>query len=251
MGRIKNDSFLALDIETIPSGDPTEIKAEIAETISAPATMKKSETIADWHNGVGKYAGKKEALIEEIFRKRALDGGTGIVISAAYDHIGPSVSSHGNFFTATFTQGPTDSSRSGDAKDEENLLRTLFDYLDISTRAPFFVGHNIRFDLEFLWKRAVILGIKPNFKLPFLGRHDIDFYCTMQAWAGYNKYIAQDELCKILGLPKKPDDINGSNIYDHYLRNDFDRIREYNKSDVKTVCSIYNKLKFQNEDAIK
>ncbi len=52
-----------LDIETIPAQPEEKTKAEIAKTIEAPAAMKKAETIADWHNGAGKYAGVKDAAI--------------------------------------------------------------------------------------------------------------------------------------------------------------------------------------------
>ena len=43
-----------IDIETIPEQPENEVKAEIAKTIEAPATMKKAETIEAWHNGEGR-----------------------------------------------------------------------------------------------------------------------------------------------------------------------------------------------------
>jgi len=216
---------IILDIETIGSGDPEETKAENAKDIQAPAAIKKAETIADWHNGAGKYEGVKDALVEETFRKRSFDGGTGELISI-------SGCTDGTVIVKT-TDG-----------NESDLINSFVDEINSSMIVPFFIGHNIKFDLEFLWKRCVILGIKPNFKLPFNGRHNSDFYCTMQAWAGYNKFISQDKLCKILGLPPKPDDINGANVYDHYLKGDLKRIGEYNAQDVDTVRAIYNKMNF-------
>ena len=44
-------SNIFIDIETIPEQPEEAVKARIAETIKAPATMKKAETIAEWHNG--------------------------------------------------------------------------------------------------------------------------------------------------------------------------------------------------------
>ena len=28
--------------------------------------------------------------------------------------------------------------------------------------SPFFIGHNAVFDLGFIWRRAIILGVRPN-----------------------------------------------------------------------------------------
>jgi len=107
---------------------------------------------------------------------------------------------------------------------------------------PYFVGHNIPFDLEFIWKRAVINSVNVPFKIKPHGRHGSDFYDTMQAWAGFKGRISQDRLAKLLGLEEKPSDINGSNVLDHYLAGDIDRILEYNRYDVETVKAIYDRI---------
>ena len=73
-----------IDIETIPAQPEDKAKQLIAESISAPKTMSKAETIQAWHDGEGKYAGEKEKAIEEKYRKTALDGTTGEIISIAY-----------------------------------------------------------------------------------------------------------------------------------------------------------------------
>ena len=39
------------DLESIPEQGEEEAKARIAETIAHPASMKKKDTIDDWHNG--------------------------------------------------------------------------------------------------------------------------------------------------------------------------------------------------------
>lgn len=75
---------LFIDIETIPQQPEEEAKAEIAKTIQAPAQMSKAETIAAWHAGEGSYAGVKDSLIEETYRKTSFDGAKGEVISIAF-----------------------------------------------------------------------------------------------------------------------------------------------------------------------
>jgi predicted PolB exonuclease-like 3'-5' exonuclease len=84
--------------------------------------------------------------------------------------------------------------------------------------------------------------LNPGIALKWQGRHGIAFFCTMEAWAGFNKRISQDALCEILGLEKKPDDIDGSKVYDYYLAGEIDKIVEYNKHDVKTVREIYKRV---------
>lgn len=223
-----------LDIETIPTQPEEATKDEIALTIEAPGQMKKPETIAEWHNGEGKYAGVKDAAIDVAYRKTALDGGKGEIISVCV--------SDGNDFGIAF--------RALDGMSEMQLIADLFaTVLDFCTgdqhcSDPYFIGHNIQFDLKFIWQRAVILGVKPPFKLPFGGRHKSDFYDNMQVWAGFNQRISQDNLAKALDIEGKPDDIDGSKVWDFVKAGDVKRVAEYNKYDVETVIKIYNRLNF-------
>jgi len=195
-----------------------------------PAKMSKVETIADWHAGKGKYKGAKDAAIEKAYRDTALDGGKGEIISIAWK-VGRQVKS-------VYEELGT-----GD----KLMIETAFDCIDreCNKNPPYFIGHNIPWDLAFLWKRAVILGIKPPFKLPFGGRHKSDFYDNSQAWAGYNKRISQDDLCKVLGIEGKPDDINGSKVWDFVKAGKVERVREYNEYDVSTVETIWKRLNFK------
>lgn len=220
-----------LDIETIPAQPETETKAEIAKTISAPAQMSKPETIAEWHNGAGKYAGVKDAAIEEQYRKTSFDGAHGEIISLAYGK--------DDGFRDVFY-------RSLDG-DERGLLTRAFDSISESLgrgNAVFFVGHNIPWDLKFIWQRAVILRVAPPFEIPYWGRHGSNFWDNMQAWAGYNQRVSQENLCKAFGIEGKPDDIDGSKVWDFVKRGDVKRVSEYNLDDIEKVIAIYNRIKF-------
>ena len=218
------------DVETIPEQPEDEAKALIAETIKPPAAMKKEETIADWHSGAGKYAGAKDKAIDDEYRKGSLDGAKGQICSIAF------AVEDGDVI-----------SMSTDLGDDGGLLFEFFVDLDLmlKNRPPFFIGHYIGgFDLKFLFHRAVILGIKPPFELPFSGRHGTHFYDNMIAWAGYKDRISQDNLCKALGIEGKPGDICGANVLDHYRAGGIDRIEEYNAHDVEQAREIYKRLNF-------
>lgn len=220
-----------IDIETIPEQPEAETKLEIAKTIEAPGTMKKAETIADWNTGKGKYEGVKDAAVEDAYRKTSLDGAKGEICSIAWKIGGGEiVSAARNIFS------------------EREILSVLFGQIKAGCngRPPFFIGQFIGgFDLKFIFHRAIILGVKPPFGIPFSGRHGKDFYCTQAAWAGHGGRMSQDNLCRALGIAGKPDDIDGSKVWDFYKAGDIDRIEEYNRYDVETVEKIYNRINFK------
>jgi len=222
-----------IDIETIPQQPEAETKAEIAATIQAPAQMSKPETIAAWHAGEGSYAGVKDALIEETYRKTSFDGGRGEVISVAFsDMHGPVLACHRGMFSA----------------ESEMLEAVKFELLSmLGGKSPFFIGHNIGgFDLKFLFQRFVINRVDPKIDFKHWGRHGSQYYDTMQAWAGYGNRVSQDNLCKALGIAGKPDDIDGSKVWDFYKAGQIWRIAEYNADDVEKVRKIHKRLTFAN-----
>ena len=127
---------------------------------------------------------------------------------------------------------------------EGDLLEGVF--ADIrklcNQRKPFFIGHNVSWDLERLFHKAVMLGIDPGFKLPFDGRHGSDYFCTMQAWAGFKKTISQDNLCKRLGIAGKGD-MDGSKVWDTW-QEDPVKVATYCIEDVLTVEKLHKRLTF-------
>ena len=222
-----------LDIETIPQQPEEEVKAEIERTISHPSAMSKPETIKQWHNGEGKYAGVKDALIEKEYRKTSFDGGKGQIVSIAY----------------AIENGDVHACKSNDlSRDAERAtIITALESIDTLTRGrpPYLIGHYIGgFDIKFLFHRCVVLGISPPFDLPFSGRHGQHFYCTQQAWAGFGGRIGQNKLCALLGIEGKPSDIDGSKVWDFAKAGKFNEIADYNIDDVVKNRMIYNRLNF-------
>lgn len=125
------------------------------------------------------------------------------------------------------------------------LLREAFDQINhlIGQREPYFIGHNIPWDLERLYHKAVMLGVNPGFKLPFDGRHDSQYYDTMQAWAGFKKTISQKALCDRLGIPTKTD-MDGSRVFDVW-QEDPERVAAYCLEDVLAVEQMHKRLTFR------
>lgn len=241
-----------IDIETIPAqseenGYESFLSAELKD-FKAPSTLTKTQACADLGltGNDAKFTSKDDAIskwearfskekapevAEEKWRKTSFDGAKGEIISIAWAVEGGIIDS---------VSRPLDG---GEGAMMKVFFRKLI--LDLNKRPPFFIGQYLAgFDLKFIYHRAVILGIKPPFDLPFNGRHGHDFYCTQIAWAGFKGRMSQDNMCKALGIEGKPDDIDGSQVWDYVKRGDVKRVEEYNRDDVNKVRQLYNRLTF-------
>lgn len=220
-----------LDIETIPQQPEEAAKIEISQNIKAPATMKKQETIDAWHNGEGKYQGEKDKAIEAVYRKTSFDGSKGEICSIAW-----AFGNNERIYSASMNLDQEEI--------EKEIIQAFFDSIKNESN-PYFIGHYVAgFDLKFLFHRAVVLGIKPPCKLPFDGRHNSDYFCTMQAWAGFRDSISQENLCAALGIQGK-EGMDGSQVWDYIKQGKISEVEEYNRNDVAIVREIYNRITFE------
>ena len=132
--------------------------------------------------------------------------------------------------------------------DEREMLQFFFSVLhkhfDVRRR-PLFVGHNhVAFDLPFIYRRAVILGVEPPKFLPSVPRPwDESVYDTMYQWAGHGNRISMDALCHALGIPGK-DGMDGSMVCDAFLQGRIAEIAAYCRGDVARTREIYKRMTF-------
>lgn len=238
-----------LDIETIPGqGLYEEFLKEAPDNFKAPSTLTKAKACEDLGltGNDAKFTSKDDAIAkwekqfseekapevaEENWRKTSFDGAKGEIISIAW---------------AVCDQDVKSVSRELGGS-ESDMLREFFSRLDnyLNGRPPYFIGQFVAgFDLKFIFHRAVILGVKPPFDLPFNGRHGKDFYDTQTAWAGFGGRMSQDNMCKALGIEGKPGDIDGSKVWDHVRDGMIDRVVEYNIDDVNKVRQMHKRLTF-------
>ena len=233
-------SNIYTDLETIPGQDPAieeAIRADIAEECEAlkhPGSYKKKETIDAWYDA---ERDKLIASFDDRMLKCSLDGGRGEICSISF----------------AVGDQPIVGDIRADRETESDLIQWFWDALvrkiesrpDAGYGEHVWIGHNIRsFDLPFLYKRCVILGIKPPFDVPFAsGPSDRRVYDTMTEWAGWGKMISQDNLCRALGLPPK-DIMKGSDVYQYWRDGRYDEILDYNKADVSTVRDIHRRMTF-------
>jgi predicted PolB exonuclease-like 3'-5' exonuclease len=241
-------SNVYLDIETIPcQTNYDEYLEDALKNFKPPTSLTKTQACADLGitGDKAKYTSKDDAIrmwveefgkekapevADENWRKTSFDGGYGEIISIAWAVNNEPV-------LCKYRQ----------LNESEKDMIVYFLTLAAKIDTCYFIGHHITFDLKFLFHRCVVLGINPadyGVKFPFYGRHNQDYFDTMTAWCGYKDRISQDNLCKILGIEGKPDDIDGSNVWDHVNAGNIRRVAEYNIDDVEKVRKIYKKLKF-------
>lgn len=178
----------------------------VKATIKPPGTLKRAESIASW------WETEAPAAVEESYRKQALDAAVGEIVSVAW--------------ASDDCLGATVAIRSK-ADDERIVLAQFFGQLQAHLTAnairtpdgrelwesdPFFICHNAQFDLGFLWRRCIVLGIRPPFTIPAPNAKPGSYGCTMTAWAGVRGTISLDKLCSAHQTPIRSNPSKARNI---------------------------------------
>lgn len=215
------------DIETVPS-QISGIREELAAQIDPPGNISKAETIAAWH------ADKKPALIEEAYLKTSLDGGAGqvCVIGFAHGDAGP------------VSYAIEDLSRDSERKVIEDFFCAV---LDIGPNL--FVGHNvIGFDFPFLWKRAMILGVKPPSFFPRNPKAWAeDVADTMLLWDPTQRAgVSMARICRLMGIEGKGD-VDGSKVWPMVQEGRIADVADYCKGDVLRTRTMFKRMTFAHD----
>lgn len=213
--------FVYFDLETIPCQDEDYL-LELERKVQAPKNLKKQESIDKWLSENRKSAAK------EKMGKTSFDGGRGHICTIAWAK----------------NDSPIAVRHAKTVEEEAEVIKAFFADLD-PYHNEMLVGHNIAgFDIGFLRKRAVVLGIKmpdasslPRDPKPW----DKNIHDTMSMWAGGTAMISMDNLCNILGIQGK-DGFDGSMVAAAWARGEHDKISEYCKDDVWKTRKIHQKL---------
>lgn len=223
---------LVLDLESLPSLAPGAREAAKAR-VKVPGNYSKPESIA-------KYI---EENAEEEYRRTALDGGYGelLCVSFAYDDGSPITYSRFGFDTLA----PDADTNIVDIGEKVLLKEVLY---QLSTLPQFgvVIGHNITWDLKFLYQRAVIHGLVPEYirvlpisPSPWAGQ----VFDTSYAWTwDKNRGIKLGELCNILGVPSPKDGLDGSQVFDAFQEGGLHEIIKYAEQDVVATRAVYKRL---------
>ncbi len=202
-------TYTYFDIETIP--DQSEGALDRAkESVKVPANYKNPDTIASYI----------EENAQEAWEKTALDGWKG--------HVACIATQHGRWPVS-------------DLNEEKELLQHFFNFLKETT----LVGHNIiSFDIPFLTKRALVLGVKlpPEHIWPRnLKPWDNRVFDTMLQLGNGKEFISLDNLARNLGIKGKGA-TTGKQVHYMWQQGLHDEIAEYCADDVRIVREIHERF---------
>lgn len=221
---------VVIDIETVPS-QIDWVRDELSAGIRPPGTLKKEDSIAAWERD------EKPKAVEKAWLKTSLDGALGQIVAIGYAVDNEPVQ----------VLSVRDLSRSSEIR----VLYYFFDamkkvHAGTSGRAPTLVGHNVvSFDLNFIWKRAVVLGVQPPLWWPVDPKPWSEHvYDTMIRFAGVGNDISLDRLCRVLGIDGKGDGPTGADVWKMVQEGRFDDVAEYCRKDVYRTRDVYQRMTF-------
>lgn len=131
--------------------------------------------------------------------------------------------------------------------DEKEMIKKFW---GIAKDAHLFIGHNVMdFDLKFIYKRSIILGVRPSKDLSFARYRNNPIFDTMHEWEKWSgRGAGLHKLSLALGLASpKEDGIDGSQVYDYFLAGKGGEIIEYCKRDVEATRKVYNRITFNTD----
>jgi hypothetical protein len=238
---------IVIDIETIPDQSEGAIDRFMDDSVKVSCPFKtKADIGADLGMTEGEYkfigaedlrqlwikkkgGEAKKIQAEEKWLKTSFDGGYGQIVCICWsdDDEVKTVTSHG--------------------WSEKGMLNAFWVMIasQLNARTPYFVAHNAKFDLPFLFHRSVVNQIKPVKGFKPHGRHGSDYFCTMEGWAGFNGKIGLDRLSDILGVGSKTKGMSGADVWPEYQKGNIDKIAKYCADDVELTKKIFNRLTFR------
>lgn len=216
------DTFVYFDIETIPDQSPSAL-AKCREKVSPPGNIKKQESIDKW------MADNADAAAKEMLAKTSFDGGRGHVCTIGWAK----------------NDGAVRVEHAESRTEEAQIIQAFFADLD-KYKSETLVGHNIvGFDIPFLLKRAIVLGVElpDDRKLPRDPKPwSNTVFDTMTAWEkDRKKWPSMNALCGILGIVGK-DGFDGSMVADAWAEGQHETIARYCDDDVRRTRAIHQKF---------
>jgi len=227
--RIKLDSILFLDIETVPLFENHEQLDDVSQSLWEQKT---------------KYQRKDEFTPEEFYDRAGIwaEFGKIVCISVGYFVLKGDVRT----FRVTSFHG-----------DEVQLLNEFKILLETHFNKPQHVlcAHNGKeFDFPYIARRMIINKIDIPFKLNLFGKKpwEVPHLDTLELWkfGDYKTFTSLKLMTHVLGIPSPKDDIDGSDVHRvYYDEKDIDRIITYCEKDTIAVAQIL--LRLRNEEILQ
>ena len=135
--------------------------------------------------------------------------------------------------------------------DESVLINDFFELLNnhYNHKDALLCAHNGKeFDFPYIARRMIINDIELPYKLNLFGKKpwEVPHLDTLELWkfGDYKTYTSLKLLTNVLGIPSPKDDIDGSEVYHvYYKENEIDRIIVYCEKDTIAVAQIFLRLR--------
>ena len=226
--KIRLDSILFLDIETVPQEEHFNSLDDEMKSLWEHKTQ---------------YQRKEDFTAEDFYDRAGIwaEFGKIVCISVGYFIIKGDIR---NFRVTSFFG------------EEKKILLDFNNLLNNHFNAPQYIlcGHNAKeFDFPFIARRMIINQVTIPNKLNLFGKKpwEIAHLDTLELWkfGDYKHFTSLKLLTKILGIPSPKGDIDGSQVGNvFYVEKDIDRIVTYCEKDVIAVAQVF--LRFRNEDLL-
>lgn len=221
--KLNIENILFLDIETVPE----------TQTFSELDAIKQ-----DLWEHKSKYQRRDEFTAEEFYERAGIwaEFGKIVCISVGYFKM------EGDIRTFRVTSFYGDEIKI--LKEFKNLIITHF-----SSNKHLLCAHNGKeFDFPYIARRMIIHNIELPYKLNLFGKKpwEVPHLDTLELWkfGDYKTFTSLKLLTNVLGIPSPKDDIDGSEVFDvYYKENDIDRIVTYCEKDTIAVAQIFLRLR--------
>ena len=220
----KLNNILFLDIETVPQEENWE---------------SLSKTTQDLFEQKTHYQRKEEFTAKEFYERAGIWAEFGKIICISVGYFVLEDSKKQLRLTSFF----------GD--DEHKLLTEFKNLLDkhFARKANVLCAHNGKeFDFPCIARRMIVHQIELPKKLNLFGKKpwEVPHLDTLELWkfGDYKTYTSLKLLTNVLGIPSPKDDIDGSEVYRvYYKENEIDRIIIYCEKDTIAVAQIFLRLR--------
>jgi uncharacterized protein YprB with RNaseH-like and TPR domain len=223
ISKLNLENILFLDIETVPE----------TEHFSDLDLTKQELWIAK-----SRYQRKEEFTADEFYDRAGIwaEFGKIICISVGY------FKNEGDIRQFRVTTFHGDEVKI--LKDFKNLLTAHF----TQTKHLLCAHNGKEFDFPYIARRMIIHNIELPHKLNLFGKKpwEVPHLDTLELWkfGDYKTYTSLKLLTNVLGIPSPKDDIDGSEVYRvYYKENDIDRIITYCEKDTIAVAQIFLRLR--------
>ena len=233
-------TLVYIDIETLPGDNAPDLQElnaidYIVSQGAHPKNLKDQTKIDLW------YVNKQEQLsqkhVDDLLAQEA---------KQKEDHAKQALHSmKGTIFCVSLAieNGPVETFTGNESIILEEILTCLEGFKNNAYTSFCFVGHNVYFDLGFLFHKAIKLKSPLRHVLPRSKDRNL-IIDTNKEWnlGQYGKYTKLADIAAFLGIEQK-DEIDGSQVWDAYKRGNLDQIIQHCESDVEVVREIYKLIK--------